>query len=78
MENDWTKRIAELEAEVAKLTTALKDKPDQSDLDAAVFRINHLEADNKRLRAFWEWSRLADKMTFEQYHWIGKEASHEG
>ena len=35
-----------------------------------------LEAENQRLRAFWEWSRLADKMTFEQYHW--KEASHEG
>ena len=42
-------KIKELEAEVAKLTAALKDKPDQSDLDAAVFRINHLEAENKRL-----------------------------
>ena len=44
MDNAWTERIKELEAEIAKLTTALKDKPDQSDLDAAVFRINHLEA----------------------------------
>ena len=39
--------------------------------------IKRLKAENKRLRAFWEWSRLADKMTFEQYHWIGKEDSHE-
>ena len=43
--------------------------------DAAESRAQGLEAANKRLRAFWEWSRLADKMTFEQYHW--KEASHE-
>jgi len=50
MENGWMQRVEELEAEVAKLTTALKDKPDQSDLDAAVFRINHLEAENKRKR----------------------------
>jgi len=52
MENEWIQRVEELEAEVAKLTTALKDKPDQSDLDAAVFRINHLEAENKRLRMY--------------------------
>lgn len=50
MKNGWTKRIEELEAEVAKLTAALQDKPDQSDLDALVFRINHLEAENRRLR----------------------------
>ena len=37
--------------------------------------IAKLKEENQRLRAFWEWSRLADKMTFEQYHW--KEASHE-
>jgi len=40
--------------------------------------IAKLKEENTKLRAFWEWSRLADKMTFEQYHWIGKEASHEG
>ena len=37
--------------------------------------IAKLKEENTKLRAFWEWSRLADKMTFEQYHW--KEASHE-
>ena len=41
-----------------------------------------LEADYMKLRAFWEWSRLADKMTFEQYHWTkqalrGGEAKHD-
>jgi hypothetical protein len=138
MENGWTKRIEELEAEKDKLRDDLsKDKAIlqnllyrereekraledamtdlQAERDAAVrwleeyksktycaycgatFNIDsdaahvtehirtcphhpmrELEAENKRLRAFWEWSRLADKMTFEQYHWIGKEASHEG
>ena len=40
--------------------------------------IAKLKEENTKLWAFWEWSRLADKMTFEQYHWIGKKASHEG
>jgi chromosome segregation ATPase len=126
MENGWTERIEELEAEVAKLTAErdadrrreygysqqtvdaltaerdslkhlydkalgdlVKDSQRISELeaentrlrmlrDAAESRAQGLEAANKRLRAFWEWSRLADKMTFEQYPWIGKEASHEG
>jgi len=123
MENGWTQRVEELEAEVAKLAAErdadrrreygysqqtvdaltaerdslkhlydkalgdlVKDSQRISELeaentrlrmlrDAAESRAQGLEAANKRLRAFWEWSRLADKMTFEQYHW--KEASHE-
>ncbi len=84
MNNGWTKRIEELEAEVAKLT-AERDADrrreygySQQTVDALTVERDKLEAENKRLRAFWEWSRLADKMAFEQYHWIGKEASHEG
>ena len=46
--------------------------------DVVMKLIAKLKEENAKLRAFWEWSRLADKMTFEQYHWIGKEASHEG
>ena len=64
-----SQRISELEAENTRLRMLR---------DAAESRAQGLEAANKRLRAFWEWSRLADKMTFEQYPWIGKEASHEG
>ena len=52
--------ICEYEREIAELTA----------------RVGELEAENKKLMAFWEWSRLADKMTFERYYW--KEASHEG
>jgi predicted DNA binding CopG/RHH family protein len=52
MDNAWTERIKELEAEIAKLTTALKDKPDQSDLDAAVFRLEKKERRcKKRLKS---------------------------
>ena len=40
-----------------KMITKLKDERDE------------LEANNAKLRAFWDWSREADKMTFEQYHW---------
>ena len=47
----------------------------QETVDALTVERDKLEEENQRLRAFWEWSRLADKMTFEQYHW--KEASHE-
>ena len=81
MKNGWTERIKELEAEVAKLT-AERDADrrreygySQQTVDALTAERGKLEAENQRLRAFWEWSRLADKMTFEQYHW--KEASHE-
>ena len=75
MNNGWTERIAEL--------TESRDHWKRewrllnAGLNMAEDKIKELEAENKRLRAFWEWSRLADKMTFEQYHWIGKEASHE-
>ena len=79
MENDWTKRIEELEAEVAKLA-AERDADrrreygySQETVDALTVERDKLEEENTKLRAFWEWSRLADKMTFEQYHW--KEAS---
>jgi hypothetical protein len=120
MQNGWTERIEELEAENTRLRM-LRDAAEsraqglEVERDAAVkwleeyksktycaycgaiFNIDsdashvsehirtcphhpmrELEAENKRLRAFWEWSRESDKMTFEQYHWIGKEASHEG
>ena len=40
-----------------KMITKLKDERDA------------LEADHMKLQAFWDWSREADKMTFEQYHW---------
>ena len=83
MENEWTKRIKELEDEVAKLI-ADRDADrrreygySQETVDALTVERDKLEEENTKLRAFWEWSRLADKMTFEQYHWIGKEASHE-
>ena len=127
MENDWTKRIKELEAERDKLRDdlsrdkailqslldryqtiygdagVLKDrdkeeilgyvKPDaraieeeladykaanasiREELRCRIKERDKLKEENTKLRAFWEWSRLADKMTFEQYHW--KEASHE-
>ena len=81
MQNGWTERIEELEAEVAKLT-AERDADrrreygySQQTVDALTVERDKLEEENTKLRAFWEWSRLADKMTFEQYHWIGKEAS---
>ena len=83
MENGWTKRIKEFEAEVAKLI-AERDADlrreygySQQTVDALTVERDKLEEENTKLRAFWEWSRLADKMTFEQYHWIGKEASHD-
>ena len=82
MQNGWTERIEELEAEVAELT-AERDADrrreygySQETVDALTVERDKLEVENQRLRAFWEWSRLADKMTFEQYHW--KEASHGG
>ena len=32
-------------------------------------RIKELEAALEKYQAFWEWSRLADKMTFDEYEW---------
>ena len=98
MQNGWTERIEELEAENTRLrmyrdaaesrAQGLEVERDadrrreygysQETVDALTVEMDKLEEENTKLMAFWEWSRLADKMTFERYHWIGKEASHEG
>ena len=67
MNNAWTERIAEQQTEIERLMGSTFPE-----------LIAKLKEENTKLRAFWEWSRLADKMTFEQYHWIGKKANHEG
>jgi len=83
---DADKRATELEAEIEK-ALKVNNPCGHTGFESTVCEIcgypdprkliAKLEEENQRLRAFWEWSRLADKMTFEQYHWIGKEASHE-
>ena len=45
------KKIEKLEAEIDRLTA----------------RAEKAEAEVKKYKAFWEWSRQADKMTFETY-----------
>ena len=43
--------------------------PDCKEIKAIEEERDRLKADNAKLQAFWDWSREADKMTFEQYHW---------
>ena len=34
-------------------------------------QIATLTAETEKYKAYWEWSRLADKMTFEAWNWQG-------
>ena|SRR3990172_3794228 len=60
------KEISNAYVRIRKLVGAWDTKEDGVD------RFELTEATVKKLVDFWEWSRLADKMTFETYEWKTK------
>ncbi len=67
--------VASKESEVPTLRLGYDEAMDV--ITALKQRNRELETELHKYKAFWEWSRLADKQAFELYDYVGKEEADE-